>query len=114
VKSCLWNPKKSFDFEQCREMCRDGIARDASDAAKSQLEEWRAIAQAQLGFPPEFVRSAFDEAVHLDPTNELARRNLDAFEASLGVPHSNSMWEHKSEAVVRQFGLAEGRNLVAA
>ena len=45
----------------------------ASENAKSQLEEWRAIAQAELGVPPEAVRTAFEAAIRLDPSNELAR-----------------------------------------
>jgi len=95
-----------------------GIKRGLSgiDTAKSQFEEWRAIAQAELGFPPEAVRAAFESAVRLDPSNELAKRNHDAFEASLRVPrtHPHPTWEQKSEAAVRQFGLAEHRYSFAA
>src|SRR5262249_7740457 len=82
-----------------------------SDTAKSQLQEWIAIARAQLGFPPEFVRAAFEAALHLDPTNELARRNSEAYESSLRVSRaiSPSLWEQKPEASLRQFGLAERR-----
>ena len=88
----------------------------ASENAKSQLEEWRAIAQAELGFPPEAVRTAFEAAVRLDPSNELARRNQDAFEASLRVPRTrpHSRWEQKSEVALSQFGLAERRYSSAA
>ena len=103
-------------FEQCRLMCETGLRMRGSDTAKSQLEEWRAIAQAELGFPPESVRAAFEAAFRLDPSNELARRNQNAFEASLRVPRtdSHSIWERKSEATVRQFGLAEQRYSFAA
>jgi tetratricopeptide (TPR) repeat protein len=103
-------------FEQCRGMCETGLGMRASDTARSQLEEWRAIAQAELGFPAEFVRAAFDAALRLDPSNELARRNQDAFEAFLRAPHTSpsSRWEQKSEAAVRQLGLAERRYPVAA
>jgi len=103
-------------FEQCRAMCETGLRMHASDTAKSQLEEWRAIAQAELGFSPDAVRAAFEAAVRLDPSNEVAKRNQDAFEASLRVlparPHSK--WERESEAAVRQFGLAERRYSFAA
>jgi tetratricopeptide (TPR) repeat protein len=103
-------------FEQSRAMCETGLKMHASDTAKSQLEEWRAIAQAELGFPPDAVRAAFETAVRLDPSNELAKRNQDAFEASLRVPHArpHSIWEQESEATVRQFGLAERRYSFAA
>ncbi len=103
-------------FEECRLMCDAGLRTDGSDSVKSQLEEWRAIAQAELGFPPESVRASFEAALRLDPSNELAKRNQDAFEASLSGSRTSprSMWERKSEATVRQFGLAERRYSVAA
>ena len=103
-------------FEDCRLMCETGLRLSGSDTAKSQLQEWRAIAQSELGFSAEAVRSAFEAAVRLDPSNELARRNQDAFEASLKVPrtHPCAKWEQKSNSSVRQFGLAERRCSVAA
>jgi tetratricopeptide (TPR) repeat protein len=103
-------------FEQCRVMCETGLRMRGSDAAKSQLEEWRAIAQAELGLPSESVRAAFEAALRLDPSNELAKRNQDAFDASLRVLRTSprSRWERKSEATVRQFGLAERRYSFAA
>lgn len=96
-------------FEQCRVMCEAGLRMRGSDAAKSQLEEWRAIAQAELGFPPESVRMAFEAALLWEPANERARKNQEAFEASLREhpPSSRSRWEQKSVTAVRQFGLAE-------
>ena len=55
----------------------DAVARTAALSGerpplRTQLEEWRAIAQAELGFPPEAVRTAFEAAVRLDPSNERA------------------------------------------
>jgi tetratricopeptide (TPR) repeat protein len=104
-------------FERCREMCEAGLRKRGSDMARGQLEEWRAIAQAELGFPPDLVRAAFEEVFRLDPSNDMARRNQAAYEASLKTrhtpPHLN--WAQKSEAAVRRFGLAERRaSLVAA
>jgi len=103
-------------FEECRVSCEMGLRMRGSDTAKSQLEEWRAIAQAELGFPPELVRAAFEAAVRLDPSNDLAERNQAVFEASLRPPRTppRSKWEQKSEAAVRQFGLAERRYSLAA
>ncbi len=103
-------------FEQCRVICESGLKMKGSDTAKSQLEEWRAIAQAELGFPPELVRMAFEAAIRLDPTNESAKRNQDAYEAHLKSPHSDlrSIWEQKSNSAIRQFGLAERRYSLAA
>ncbi len=99
-------------FDDCRVMCERGLRMTGgSDATKSQLEEWRAISQAALGFPPDAVRTAFEAAVRWDPSNESASRNRAAFEASLRTPHSrpNSTWEKKSEAAIRQFGIVERR-----
>jgi tetratricopeptide (TPR) repeat protein len=98
-------------YDHCLTMCETGLRMRGSDTAKSQLEEWLAIARAQLGFRPEFVRAAFEAALRLDPSNELARRNRDAYEASLRLSHAilPSQWEQKSEAALREFGLAERR-----
>lgn len=104
-------------FEQSRAMCEAGLKMNGSDSAKSQLEEWRAIAQAELGFPPELVRAAFESAIRLDPSNELAKRNRDLFEASLRAPRVRptlSNWEQKSVAAIRNLGLAERRYSLAA
>ncbi len=103
-------------FDQCRSICETGLKMIGSNSAKSQLEEWRAIAQAELGFPPELVRMAFEAAIRLDPTNESAKRNQDAYEAYLKTPHSDlrSIWEQKSNSAIRQFGLAERRYSLAA
>ncbi len=99
-------------FEQCRVMCEKGLSMTgSSDATKSQLEEWRAISQGELGFPQDTVRTAFEAAVRWDSSNESAARNREAYEASLRTPHSrpNSLWEKKSEAAIRQFGILERR-----
>lgn len=103
-------------FDPCRAMCETGLKMQGSDTAKSHLQEWRAIAQAELGFPRESVRAAFEAAIRLDPSNEQAKRNYKLFEASLRVPHVSRRltWEQKSEAAVRQFGLAERRYSLAA
>jgi len=103
-------------FEDCRLMCETGLKVRGSDAVKSELEEWRAIAQAELGFPSDTVRAAFEAAVRLDASNELARRNHVFFEASLKAPSTRLQmkWEQKTAAAIRQFGLAERRFGVAA
>lgn len=103
-------------FDRCRSMCEKGLEMRGSNAAMSQLEEWRAIAQAELGFSAEAVRAAFENAIRLDPSNEQARRNLGAFEASIKAPGAahRAIWQHKPEAAIRQFGLAERRYSLAA
>ena len=104
-------------FDLCRVTCEIGLKMDGSHIAKSHLEGWRAIAQAELGFPPKLVREAFDASLRLDSSNELAKRNFAAFEASLTASHS-AKWEQQSASGIRLFGLteslAERRHFLAA
>ncbi len=101
----------SRQYNQCIFMCEEGLRKRGTNTAKSQLQDWLAIARAELGFPPELVEAAFEAALRLDPSNELARRNQEAFEASLRVHRRTreTSWQQRSEAEVRQFGLAEQR-----
>ncbi|MGD9646985.1 MAG: hypothetical protein AB7U73_14840 [Pirellulales bacterium] len=105
----------THQYDLCRTMCERGLHRDGSDQAKSHLEEWRAIAQCELGFSPELVRTAFESAIRLDPANENARRNLARFNEAWtqAARPQHLSWEQKSAAEVRNFGLAE-RQLVFA
>ncbi len=106
----------SKQFDLCRHTCEAAIELRGSDAAKSQLEEWRAIAQAELGFPPEAVRTAFESALQFDPSDEFAQRNQIIFEAFLAKSPAGRRpeWEFRSEASLRQSVLAERRFLLAA
>jgi tetratricopeptide (TPR) repeat protein len=96
-------------FEECQRMCETGLRRHGSNKAKSRLEEWRAISQAELGFPAHLVRPSFETAIQLDPSNETAQRNYDAFEESLTSRHTipRSPWQQRTAATVSVFGLAE-------
>jgi len=85
-----------------------GVRKNGSQSAKSLLEEWRAIAQAELGFPTESVLAAFDSAVRLDPTNDTAKRNQSVFEAARKSPsEQHSEWEQKSSSGIRSLGMAD-------
>jgi hypothetical protein len=76
----------------------------------SEVFEWMAIAEAQLGFPADMVRRSFDKAMQRDPSNERAKRNLAAFETATGaIP-----WETRTLTALRTSGLAERRYAVAA
>lgn len=103
-------------FEECRLTCEAGLRTTASDTAKSKLEEWKAIAQDELRFPQDLVMVAFEAAVRLDPSNEYAARNRDAFEASRRATRTGprSAWVQKTAAAVRQFGIAERRGELVA
>jgi tetratricopeptide (TPR) repeat protein len=100
-------------FDECRLQCEMGLRMQGSDTAKSQLQDWRAIAQAELGFSPDLVRAAFESAIRLDPSNDLTRRNQRAFEGSLKTAQtpSRTKWEERTEASVRRFGIVEGPSL---
>jgi tetratricopeptide (TPR) repeat protein len=100
-------------FEECRRLCERALSIGGSPAVMSEVSAWMAIAQAGLGFPPEMVRAAFENAMRLDPSNERARRNLAAFE-SANKPMTVEDWETRSVGDVRTWGLAERRFAGAA
>jgi len=97
-------------FAECRAICERAARRPASDSVRSQLAEWQAICEAELGFPPEMVRANFESSLRLDPSNDRARRNLTAYEAAV-QPRT---WETPHAAVVRASGLAARRLARAA
>ena len=103
-------------FEECRLTCEAGLRATGSDTAKSQLEEWKAIAQGELNFPHDLVLAAFEAAVRLDPSNDYAARNRDVFTTSLRTPRAGrrSVWAQKSAVAVRQFGIVERRGELLA
>jgi tetratricopeptide (TPR) repeat protein len=100
-------------FEECRRLCEQALRLGASAAVMSEVSEWLAIAQAQLGFPADMVRASFDSAIRLDPSNERARRNLAAFDAAT-KPVAPKIWETRTAPAVRTSGLAERRFAMAA
>ena len=95
-------------FEECRRMSERALQIQAPDAIRSELAEWGAISQAELGFPPELVRAAFEDALRIDPANDRARRNLAAFEEAIRSVRPR-LWETPAAAVVRASGLAARR-----
>ncbi|MBX9791630.1 MAG: hypothetical protein K2Y37_22135 [Pirellulales bacterium] len=103
-------------YDRCRVTCERGLQTVGSDVVKSQLEEWRAIAQSELGFSADLVRTAFEAAIRLDASNDQARRNLNRFEKALASdPRPQRLsWEQRSEAALRDFGIAERRFSLAA
>ncbi|MFO0952187.1 MAG: hypothetical protein U0835_13765 [Isosphaeraceae bacterium] len=91
-------------------MCERASTRDASDTVRSELADWKAVAQAELKFPAELVRATFEESIRLDPSNALARRNLDAFNRSSEPTQPQpGRWEIRPEAAVRASGMAVSR-----
>ena len=84
-----------------------------SEALKSELAEWLAISQSELGYPAEVVRQSFDRSIRFDPTNERARRNLASFEA-VARPIPASASRRADKAAIRISGLSERRSRPAA
>jgi tetratricopeptide (TPR) repeat protein len=97
-------------FEESRKLCERALSIGGSAAVMSEVLEWMAIAQAQLGFPADIVRTSFDKAIQRDPSNERAKRNLAAFETAT----KPITWETRTMTAVRTMGLAERRYAVAA
>ena len=58
----------------------------APDAVKSELAEWEAICQAELGFASDIVLASFETAIRLNPSNDRARKNLAAFAVEMSSP----------------------------
>jgi tetratricopeptide (TPR) repeat protein len=90
-------------FEECRKLCERALGMGGSAAVESEVFERLAIAQAQLGFPVDMVRTSFDKSIQHDPSNERAKRNLAAFE----VARRPITWETRTMAAIRTSGLAE-------
>lgn len=103
----------SRDFEKCRVMCDRASRMPGTDSLKSELAEWSAISKAELGFPPDLVRTAFEDAIRLDPSNDRARSNLAVFEEAVRPVHSTN-WQLRSAAAVRTSGLSAWRYSPAA
>jgi tetratricopeptide (TPR) repeat protein len=100
-------------FEKCRALSERGLEMEGPDTIKSELAEWLAIAQSELGYPAEVVRESFDRSLRFDPTNERARRNLATFEAA-DRPIPASAYETRDRAAIRVSGLSERRSRPAA
>lgn len=96
-------------FDLCRKMCERGFDFAESEIIKSQLEEWRAISQAETGFSTQAVRVAFESAIRFNPANESAQRNALLFEESLTKPSADTPldWEKRTATDMRRQGIAE-------
>src|SRR5205807_9459524 len=100
-------------FEECRKLCERVLGMNGSPAVMSEVSEWIAIAQAELGFPAEMVRASFENAIRFDPSSERAKRNLAVFEAANRLIAAKDL-EIRSAGAVRTSGLAERRFAMAA
>jgi hypothetical protein len=96
----------SGQFENCRRMCEQGLTKPGSNTVRSELAEWLAISQSELGYPTNVVRASFDSAIEYDPSNERARRNLAAFESAT-QPIPASVYETRNSRDIRTSSLAD-------
>lgn len=98
-------------FEDCLVMCDSGVRRTNAGAIKSELLDWKGIAEAELESPARLVRSAFEAALRADPANDRARRNQITFDTA--IPGTGRMthlpWDRRAPLALRSFGLAEAR-----
>jgi tetratricopeptide (TPR) repeat protein len=99
-------------FEECRKLCERALNMNGSAALMSEVAEWMAIAQAELGFPAGMVRASFENAIRLDPSNERARRNLAVFEPA-NKPITVKNWETRTAGAVRTSSLSERTSSLA-
>ena len=79
----------------------------------SEVSEWLAISQAELGFPLDMVQASFENAIRFDPSNDRAKDNLAIFEAA-GKPVPVQDFKVRTSDSRRSSGLAEQRYLTAA
>jgi antitoxin component of MazEF toxin-antitoxin module len=100
-------------FQDCLAKCDQASQLQPPAGLHSELAEWTAVAQAELGFPAESVRASLEKALRLDPSNDRARRNLDQFETALRSARA-AAWDTRSAAAVRTSGQAERQLSMAA
>ena len=95
-------------YERSRVFCERGLEKGGADSIQSELAEWLAISQSELGYPSDLVLGSFDRAVRLDPSNERVRRNLGVYKAAKGPVRSDN-YEARTRAAVRASALSERR-----
>jgi hypothetical protein len=94
-------------FDACRRMCERALEFPASEEVQANLNEWLAISETELGFPPELIRSAFEEAIRLAPDIDRIRQNLEEFEkAATHQSFRQLHWDKPSNSVVQAIGQA--------
>jgi tetratricopeptide (TPR) repeat protein len=100
-------------FKDSLAMCERALGMLAPDSVKSELTEWAAICQAELGFPAQFVEASFETSIRLNPSNDRARQNLAAFEEAMRPPITKP-WETPTAAIVRASATSARQYVPAA
>ena len=97
-------------FEECLKMCERSLIFPEPDEVRAMLYEWLAISRSELKYPPDQVRSAFEEAIRLAPDADRIRENFEAFEAALANPIGpRPEWIKPRAATVQAFGRSDFR-----
>jgi tetratricopeptide (TPR) repeat protein len=68
------------DYRRCFELCNSVLLLSKNPEIVANALQWLAIAQYELGVPPDIVRSNFATAVEFDPRNDQIRANQQYFE----------------------------------
>lgn len=101
-------------MEDCRRMCEVALGKPAPPRIQSELCEFLGIALTNLGYPPQVVQRAFENAIRVDPSNERARENLRRFLAAIAVkPPRPIDWERPSDSYIRSSGQQQLRTTPA-
>ncbi len=71
------------NYADSLDMGQAAWARATTNPVRAELLEWRAICLLELNFPIEEVRSIFEKAVSLDPSNAQIAKNRVAFDEAV-------------------------------
>jgi tetratricopeptide (TPR) repeat protein len=97
-------------YDECLRYCERGLRFHAPGEVRSLLYEWLAISRVESRYPPDQVRSAFEEAIRLAPDTDRIRDNFAKFEGSLtdsGGPRPD--WIKPKASTVQAFGRSDFR-----
>lgn len=87
-------------FEEARKLADAGLELPSNPRVRSELFEFRGIAEAQLDFPEKIVRRTFEEAIRTDDGNKRAGRNLEIYDDMIGK-NKKKEWERPTENLLK-------------
>ena len=96
----------THQYKECIKLCEQALTKEGSAAAKSEIQEWEAIAQAALEYSPGSIEQAFEQATRTDAANDRAKRNLKKVKSAPRKPPAG-YFEVRTEAALRMSGIAE-------
>jgi len=96
-------------MDECRVMCVRALEKSGPPRVRSELHEFLGIAVASLDYPTLLVQRELEEAIRIDPSNERARHNLQAYLSSVEDPRSAVSWDRPSASQARGSGQPQRR-----